>query len=86
MELTHAGELLIPYKNDVFQSIEKLRYFENDLSLCQGSIHIGIGETLLCYKLPVILKEFHKKFPKARLYLRSFLTPDRTIPQKSDKK
>lgn len=53
MELTHAGELLIPYINDVFQSIEKLRYFENDLSLCQGSIHIGIGETLLCYKLPV---------------------------------
>lgn len=71
MELTHAGQLLIPYVNDVFQSIDKLRYFENDLSLCQGSIQVGVGETLLCYKLPAVVKEFHKKAPKARLHLRS---------------
>lgn len=71
MELTHAGELLIPYVNDVFQSIDKLCYFENDLSLCQGSIHVGVGETLLCYKLPAIIKKFYSIAPKARLHLRS---------------
>ncbi len=71
MVLTQAGYLLIPYVNEVFQSIEKLLCFENDLALCQGDLHIGVGETLLCYRLPSILNEFHKKAPKARLYLHS---------------
>ncbi|RGU95771.1 LysR family transcriptional regulator [Clostridium sp. AF15-17LB] len=71
MVLTQAGHMLIPYVNEVFQSLEKLLCFENDLLLCQGDLHIGVGETLLCYHLPSILKEFHKKAPKARLYLQS---------------
>ncbi len=71
MVLTQAGKLLVPYVDEVFQSVEKLLCFENDLSLCQGELHIGVGETLLCYHLPSVLKEFHKKAPKARLYLHS---------------
>lgn len=71
MVLTQAGKLLVPYADEVFQSVEKLLCFENDLSLCQGELHIGVGETLLCYHLPSVLKEFHKKAPKARLYLHS---------------
>ena len=71
MVLTQAGKLLVPYVNDVFQSIDKLNSFENDLSSYQGDLYIGSGETLLCYYLPSILKEFHKTAPKARLHLRS---------------
>ena len=71
MVLTQAGELLVPYVDGVFQSVEKLRYFENDLADCQGSIHIGVGETLLCYKSPTALKKFCQQAPKAQIYLRS---------------
>lgn len=71
MVLTQAGELLVPYVDEVFQSVEKLRYFENDLADCQGSIHIGVGETLLCYKIPTALKKFCQQAPKAQIYLRS---------------
>ena len=71
MVLTQAGELLVPYVDEVFQSVEKLRYFENDLADCQGSIHIGAGETLLCYKIPTALKKFCQQAPKAQIYLRS---------------
>lgn len=71
MLLTQAGTLLIPYVDEVFRSVDKLLYFENDLCSCQGDLQIGVGETLLCYHLPPFLKEFHKKAPKARLYLRS---------------
>ncbi len=71
MVLTQAGKLLVPYVDDVFQSIDKLNSFENDLSSYQGDLYIGSGETLLCYYLPSILKEFHKTAPKARLHLRS---------------
>lgn len=71
MVLTKAGEHLIPYVDEVLSSIDKLRNFEDDLAECQGDLRIGVGETLLCYHLPPILKEFHKKAPKARLFLRS---------------
>jgi DNA-binding transcriptional LysR family regulator len=71
MVLSKAGEHLIPYVDEVLSSVERLRCFEDDLAECQGDLRIGVGETLLCYHLPAILKEFHKQAPKARLFLRS---------------
>lgn len=71
MVLTKAGEQLIPYVSDVLNSVERMHCFENDLSAYQGAVHIGVGETLLCYKLPPALKEFCKRAPKARLFLHS---------------
>lgn len=71
MVLTKAGEHLVPYVDEILQSVDKLRFFESELSECQGSLNIGVGETLLCYRLPAILKEFHQKAPKARLFLQS---------------
>lgn len=71
MVLTKAGEQLIPYVEDVISSVDKMRNFENDLSEYQGDLHIGVGETLLCYQLPPVLKEFHRQAPKTRLFLRS---------------
>lgn len=71
MVLTKAGEHLIPYVDEVLASIDRLRGFENELAVYQGDLRIGVGETLLCYRLPAILKEFHAQAPKARLFLRS---------------
>lgn len=71
MVLTKAGEHLIPYVDEVLQSVDKLSFLGENLSDCQGDIRIGIGETLLCYKFPAILKEFHRQAPKARLFLHS---------------
>ena len=71
MVLTKAGEQLIPYVEDVISSVDKMRNFENDLSEYQGDLHIGVGETLLCYQLPPVLKAFHRQAPKTRLFLRS---------------
>ena len=41
MVLTKAGEHLVPYVQDVLSSLEKLKNFENDLSLCQGDLRIN---------------------------------------------
>ena len=71
MTLTMAGQQLVPYVNEVLGSVEKLKNFENDLSKCQGDIHIGMAETMLCYYMPPVLKEFHKRAPGARLFLQS---------------
>ncbi len=71
MVLTKAGEHLVPYVQDVLSSLEKLKNFENDLSLCQGDLRIGVAETVLCYHMPPLLKEFHRQAPNARLFLKS---------------
>lgn len=71
MVLTKAGEQMIPYVDSVLQEIDKLYCFGNDLQDHQGDLHIGVGETLLCYKLPEIVKAFSQAAPKARLFIRS---------------
>lgn len=71
MKLTKAGEQLCPYINDVLASVERLYCFKNDLAEYKGSLQIGIGETLLCYQLPAILKTFHEHAPQTRLFLQS---------------
>lgn len=71
MMLTKAGEGMIPYVDEVLQSVGKMHSFEKDLKECRGDLHIGVGETLLCYKLPQIVKKFNKKAPQARLFIRS---------------
>ena len=71
MTLTKAGERLIPYVEEVMDSVDRLRNFQEDLTSWKGELRIGVGETLLSYKLPSVLKAFHRKAPDARLFLRS---------------
>lgn len=71
MVLTKAGKNLIPYVDDVLCSVDKMKNFGTDLSKLRGDLHIAMGETLICYKMPSILKQFHEMAPNARLFLRS---------------
>ena len=71
MLMTQAAKLLIPYVNEVICSVEKLKSFENDLETFKGDLHIGVGETLLCYLMPNVLKKFNKKAPMTRLHIKS---------------
>ena len=71
MVLTQAGLQLLPYVEEALASMERLRYFEEDLAACRGDLRIGVAETLLCYHLPPMLKAFHRAAPRARLFLRS---------------
>ncbi|HJB14577.1 MAG TPA: LysR family transcriptional regulator [Candidatus Blautia excrementipullorum] len=41
MVLTDAGKLLIPYVDDVFRSVDRLRCFENDLSTYRGDCFLA---------------------------------------------
>lgn len=68
---TKAGEQLYPYVKEVLLSIDKMSSFENDLAKYKGDLKIGIGETLLCYRMPSILKSFHWKAPNTKLFLKS---------------
>ena len=56
MVLTKAGKALMPYVDDVLQAVLRLENFDNELSSWTGELRVGVGETLLSYKLPDILK------------------------------
>lgn len=71
MVLTDNGKALIPFVDDVLQSVAKLKNFGDDLSACQGELTIGAPESLLCFKLPSLLEEFHNRAPKVHLILKS---------------
>lgn len=71
MVLTKAGEQMLPYIDSALQEIDKLYCIKSDLRAHQGELRVGVGETLLCYKLPGIVKEFTRQAPKARLHIRS---------------
>lgn len=71
MVLTEAGKRLVPYVEDVLNAVDRLRNFQEDLSNWKGELKIGVGETLLSYKIPPVLKAFHAKAPNARLFLQS---------------
>lgn len=71
MVLTKAGEQLCPYVTDVLNSIGRLHCFQNDLAQYKGTLRIGVGETLLCYRLPPILKKFHDRATNTKLFLQS---------------
>lgn len=70
MQLTKAGENLIPYVKEVLSSVEKMQSIAVGPAMKQ-ELQIGVAETQLCYKLPPILKKFHQQAPNAKLLIRS---------------
>ena len=71
MVLTKAGERLVSYVEDALEAVDRLRSFNTDLKEYREDLRVGAGETLLCYGLPGMLREFHRKAPEARLFLKS---------------
>lgn len=71
MVLTQAGEELVPYVDEVLASVDKLRFFRQDLDQCRGELRIGAAETQLCYRLPAVFRGFCEKAPQARLLIQS---------------
>lgn len=71
MVLTKAGEQFLPYAEEVLASVRKMENFQCEIETCQGTLRIGAPETLLCFRLPVILREFHHRAPKVQLFLQS---------------
>lgn len=69
MKLTKEGESILPYVEQVLNSVNELTQFNKDP--LEGSLEIDVAETILCYKLAPVLKEFHHHAPKAKLSIKS---------------
>ncbi|MCD8073862.1 MAG: LysR family transcriptional regulator, partial [Lachnospiraceae bacterium] len=69
--LTQEGKQLIPYVDQVLSSVKALEGFEESLAENSGEVRVGAAETMLCYKLPPVIREFTHTAPKAQLLLKS---------------
>lgn len=76
MVLTKAGQELIPYIENILQSINNMKNFNKIIEECQGDIRLAAPESLLCFHLPAVLREFRQQAPKVQIYLESMTSTD----------
>ncbi|WP_313991345.1 LysR family transcriptional regulator [uncultured Selenomonas sp.] len=66
MVLTKAGEALIPYVDEVLAAANKIKNFQYGIAAYQGTLTVGAPESLLCFRLPPLLKRLHAHAPRRR--------------------
>ena len=76
MILTKAGEELIPYVDEVLAAANKIKNFQYGIAAYQGTLTVGAPESLLCFRLPPLLKRLHAHAPRVDLRLRSLTSRD----------
>ena len=76
MILTKAGEELIPYVDEVLAAVKKVKSFQYGIATYQGTLTVGAPESLLCFRLPPLLKHLHGHAPRVDLRLRSLTSRD----------
>lgn len=69
MQLTQAGQDLVPYIDAVLDAVQKLDNYGKSKDQLTGTLRVAVPETLLTYKLQPVLKEFREQAPDVRLSL-----------------
>lgn len=70
MRLTEAGHGLMPQVRELARTLDGLRAAARREEP-RGLLRVAVGETLLAYKLPEVLRRFRVRAPEARLHLQS---------------
>ncbi|MCX7710175.1 MAG: LysR family transcriptional regulator [Clostridia bacterium] len=68
--LTEEGKRLLTYAEQMLKLAEETKDSITGSSVPKGTLTIGAPETLSIYRLPGILQEYHKRFPKVKLVLK----------------
>lgn len=76
MTLTGAGRRLLPYAQRMAALSREAVLAARDDGEPKGPLSIGSMETTAAVRLPVLLAEFHRRFPAVRLSLRTATTAD----------
>ncbi|HEX3437120.1 MAG TPA: LysR family transcriptional regulator [Pseudacidobacterium sp.] len=70
--LTEAGRIFLPYAQKALVSMNEGYYAVRHGSEPAGSLRIGAPESVLAYRLPEVLQEFRKRYPKVELAFRPY--------------
>ncbi|WP_395363768.1 LysR family transcriptional regulator [Streptomyces sp. YH02] len=71
IRLTPAGERLVPYAERILALVDEARYSLSDETELSGTLTIGAVESLISYRMPVLLEFFHHRYPRLQLILQS---------------
>jgi len=70
VELTEAGEQLLPYALALKRALEGARTWSRDLKTgARGTVRIAASMTVAVYVLPTVLAGFHRDHPKIEIQL-----------------
>jgi DNA-binding transcriptional LysR family regulator len=74
---TPEGEYLVKYARRVLIDLRKTKdYLLNMSGEIHGTLRIGVYNSFACYKLPPIIKEFKKGYPKIEIYVITGESPE----------
>lgn len=69
IRLTPVGERLVPYAERILALVDEARDSLADQTEPSGTLTIGSVESLISYRMPVLLEFFHHRYPLLRLVL-----------------
>jgi DNA-binding transcriptional LysR family regulator len=69
IKLTAKGTQLLEYIYELLNAYEKIENLKYEEDEPQGTIRIGVPETLMLYRLDSIFKEYKKNYPKVNIIL-----------------
>jgi len=76
IRLTHAGEILLTYSEQLLALLDEARMNLSEQSQMAGTITIGTVESLAAFYLPPYLQRFRKEHPRMKVLLQPGLCPE----------
>jgi len=67
--LTDAGQRLLPYADRILSLSTEARSEVSGSHTPAGTLTVSAGETLCTYRLPPVLREYRRRFPRVQLVL-----------------
>jgi len=66
--VTEAGNVLLHYAERIFRDVKNAEMAVREISaLKRGTVRLGVGPTTLTYRLPNVLGDYVRRFPKIEL-------------------
>ncbi len=70
--LTEAGKRLLPYAEKVLVTLTEAKNALSNSAAPSGPLRVGAPESVLTYRLPLVLRKFRKQFPNVELIFRPY--------------
>jgi DNA-binding transcriptional LysR family regulator len=68
VQVTEAGHVLLQYAERIFREVKNAEMAVREIStLKRGTVRLGVGPTTLTYRLPYVLGDYVRRFPKIEL-------------------
>lgn len=74
--LTESGERLLVYAEQLLKLAEEAKESITGTTVPKGTLTIGAPESLCIFRLPAVLQEYRRRFPKVKLILKLGICTD----------